>query len=165
MLNDLSQIFLTFLYKNMTVSVVIIAVLLARFLLRKMPKKYSYILWSIVGIRMIFDLPFATNISVFNLFRGFAKHTSTVETMLAGSHRTNLQRSTDLLNKTDTTGAAAAHASRSTAVEAMTHTYHITDGTWNSRSPMADRCRTFRDIWYLFLCKMQITSANSSDCP
>ena len=61
MLNDLSQIFLTFLYKNMTVSVVIIAVLLARFLLRKMPKKYSYILWSIVGIRMIFDLPFATN--------------------------------------------------------------------------------------------------------
>lgn len=122
MLNDLSQIFLTFLYKNMTVSVVIFAVLLARFLLRKMPKKYSYILWSIVGIRMIFDLPFATNISVFNLFRGFAKHTSTVETMLAGSHRTNLQGSTDLLNKTDTTGAAAAHASRSTAVEAMTHT-------------------------------------------
>ena len=122
MLNDLSQIFLTFLYKNMTVSVVIIAVLLARFLLRKMPKKYSYILWSIVGIRMIFDLPFATNISVFNLFRGFAKHTSTVETMLAGSHRTNLQGSTDLLNKTDTTGAAAAHASRSTVVEAMTHT-------------------------------------------
>ena len=122
MLNDLSQIFLTFLYKNMTVSVVIIAVLLARFLLRKMPKKYSYILWSIVGIRMIFDLPFATNISVFNLFRGFAKHTSTVETMLAGSHRTNLQGSIDLLNKTDTTGAAAAHDSRSTAVEAMTHT-------------------------------------------
>lgn len=122
MLNDLSQIFLTFLYKNMTVSVVIIAVLLARFLLRKMPKKYSYILWSIVGIRMIFNLPFATNISVFNLFRGFAKHTSTVETMLAGSHRTNLQGSIDLLNKTDTTGAAAAHASRSTAVEAMTHT-------------------------------------------
>ena len=122
MLNDLSQIFLTFLYKNMTVSVVIIAVLLARFLLRKMPKKYSYILWSIVGIRMIFDLPFATNISVFNLFRGFAKHTSTVEAMLAGSHRTNLQGSTNLLNKTDTTGAAVAHASRSTAVEAMTHT-------------------------------------------
>ena len=71
---------------------------------------------------MIFDLPFATNISVFNLFRGFAKHTSTVEAMLAGSHRTNLQGSTNLLNKTDTTGAAAAHASRSTAVEAMTHT-------------------------------------------
>lgn len=122
MLNELSQIFLTFLYKNMTVSVVIIAVLLARLLLRKMPKKYSYILWSIVGIRMIFDLPFTTNISVFNLFRGFAKRSSTMRTMLTGSRKTNLQGSTDLLNKTDTTGAAAAHASRSTAVEAMTHT-------------------------------------------
>ena len=122
MLNDLSQIFLTFLYKNMTVSVVIIAVLLARFLLRKMPKKYSYILWSIVGIRMIFDLPFATNISVFNLFRGFAKRSSTMGTMLTGSHRTNLQGATDALNTIGTTGTSTAHASRNTTVGAMTHT-------------------------------------------
>ena len=122
MLNELSQIFLTFLYKNMTVSVVIIAVLLARFLLRKMPKKYSYILWTIVGIRMIFDLPFATNISVFNLFRGFAKRSSTMGTMLTGSRKTNLQGATDALNTIGTTGTSTAHASRNTTVGAMTHT-------------------------------------------
>ena len=122
MLNELSQIFLTFLYKNMTVSVVIIAVLLARFLLRKMPKKYSYILWLIVGIRMIFDLPFATNISVFNLFRGFAKRSSTMGTMLTGSRKTNLQGATDALNTIGTTGTSTAHASRNTTVGAMTHT-------------------------------------------
>ena len=122
MLNELSQIFLTFLYKNMTVSVVIIAVLLARLLLRKMPKKYSYILWSIVGIRMIFDLPFATNISVFNLFRGFAKRSSTMGTMLTGSRKTNLQGATDALNTIGTTGTSTAHASRNTAVGAMTRT-------------------------------------------
>lgn len=122
MLNELSQIFLTFLYKNITVSVVIIAVLLARFLLRKMPKKYSYILWSIVGIRMIFDLPFATNISVFNLFRGFAKRSSTMGTMLTGSRKTNLQGATDALNTIGTTGTSTAHASRNTTVGAMTHT-------------------------------------------
>lgn len=122
MLNELSQIFLTFLYKNMTVSVVIIAVLLARFLLRKMPKKYSYILWSIVGIRMIFNLPFATNISVFNLFRGFAKRSSTMDTMLAGSRKTNLQGATDALNTIGTTGTSTAHASRNTTVGAMMHT-------------------------------------------
>lgn len=122
MLNELSQIFLTFLYKNMTVNVVIIAVLLARLLLRKMPKKYSYILWSIVGIRMIFDLPFATNISVFNLFRGFAKRSSTMGTMLTGSHKTNLQGATDALNTIGTTGTSTAHASRNTTVGAMTHT-------------------------------------------
>ena len=122
MLNELSQIFLTFLYKNMTVSVVIIAVLLARFLLRKMPKKYSYSLWTIVGIRMIFDLPFATNISVFNLFRGFAKRSSTMGTMLTGSRKTNLQGATDALNTIGTTGTSTAHASRNTTVGAMTHT-------------------------------------------
>ena len=122
MLNELSQIFLTFLYKNMTVSVVIIAVLLARFLLRKMPKKYSYILWLIVGIRMIFDLPFVTNISVFNLFRGFAKRSSTMGTMLTGSRKTNLQGATDALNTIGTTGTSTAHASRNTTVGAMTHT-------------------------------------------
>lgn len=122
MLNELSQIFLTFLYKNMTVSVVIIAVLLARLLLRKMPKKYSYILWSIVGIRMIFDLPFATNISVFNLFRGFAKRSSTMGTMLTGNRKTNLQGTTDALNTIGTTGTSTAHASRNTTVGAMTHT-------------------------------------------
>lgn len=122
MLNELSQIFLTFSYKNMTVSVVIIAVLLARLLLRKMPKKYSYILWSIVGIRMIFDLPFATNISVFNLFRGFVKRSSTMGTMLTGSRKTNLQGATDALNTIGTTGTSTAHASRNTAVGAMTRT-------------------------------------------
>ncbi len=122
MLNELSQIFLTFLYKNMTVSVVIIAVLLARFLLRKMPKKYSYILWSIVGIRMIFNLPFATNISVFNLFRGFAKRSSTMDTMLAGSRKTNLQRATDVLNTIGTSETSTAHASSNTAANAVTYT-------------------------------------------
>lgn len=122
MLNELSQIFLTFLYKNMTVSVVIIAVLLACFLLRKMPKKYSYILWSIVGIRMIFNLPFATNISVFNLFRGFAKRSSTMDTMLAGSRKTNLQRATDVLNTIGTSETSTAHASSNTAANAVTHT-------------------------------------------
>lgn len=122
MLNELSQIFLTFLYKNMTVSVVIIAVLLARFLLRKMPKKYSYILWSIVGIRMIFNLPFATNISVFNLFRGFAKRSSTMDTMLAGSRKTNLQRAADALNTIGTSETSTAHASSNTAANAVTHT-------------------------------------------
>ena len=60
MLSELSQIFLTFLQKNMTVAVVIFAVLLARLLLRRMPKKYSYVLWSLVGIRMVFDLPIAS---------------------------------------------------------------------------------------------------------
>ena len=82
MLSELSQIFLTFLQKNMTVAVVIFADLLARLLLRRMPKKYSYVLWSLVGIRMVFDLPIASRLSVFNLFRSFAGRASTAEPLL-----------------------------------------------------------------------------------
>ena len=52
-----SVIFLAFLQRNGMVVVVILAVLAVRALLRKCPKKYSYALWAIVGIRMLFDLP------------------------------------------------------------------------------------------------------------
>ena len=65
----ISQIFSAFLERNVMVTVVILAVLLVRFLIRRCPKKYSYLLWGIVGIRMLFDLPFASSLSLFNLFQ------------------------------------------------------------------------------------------------
>ena len=64
-----SVIFLEFLQRNGMVAVVILAVFAVRALLRKCPKKYSYALWAIVGIRMLFDLPIASGWSLFNLFR------------------------------------------------------------------------------------------------
>ena len=63
-----SVIFLAFLQRNGMVAVVILAVFAVRALLRKCPKKYSYALWAIVGIRMLFDLPIASGWSLFNLF-------------------------------------------------------------------------------------------------
>ena len=41
----------------------------ARAFAENVPKKYSYALWAIVGIRMLFDLPIASGWSLFNLFR------------------------------------------------------------------------------------------------
>ena len=49
------ELFLEFLRRNATVAVVILAVLLARLLLKKLPKKYAYVLWSVVALRMIFS--------------------------------------------------------------------------------------------------------------
>lgn len=62
------EIFLTFAEKNGMVTVVILFVLAVRFLLRSYPKKYAYWLWVIVGLRMVFDLPFSAGFSIFNLF-------------------------------------------------------------------------------------------------
>ena len=120
MLSELSQIFLTFLQKNMTVAVVIIAVLLARLLLRRMPKKYSYVLWSLVGIRMIFDLPIASRLSVFNLFRSFAGRASTAETMLSPKGVTNPVGTTAAFGAMGTTGTAASNAISGNAAASVT---------------------------------------------
>lgn len=67
------DIFLAFLQRNGIVAVVILTVLVVRFLLQRYPKKYSYWLWAIVGIRMMFDLTIVSSFSVFNLFRPFSQ--------------------------------------------------------------------------------------------
>lgn len=51
---------------SITGSVVILVVILMRFLLARAPKKYSYILWSIVGFRLICPFSFKSIISIFN---------------------------------------------------------------------------------------------------
>ena len=51
---------------SITGSVVILVVILMRFLLARAPKKYSYILWSIVGFRLLCPFSFKSIISIFN---------------------------------------------------------------------------------------------------
>lgn len=62
------ELFLEFLRRNAMVAVVILAVLLARLLLKKLPKKYAYALWSVVALRMIFSFDIPSFFSIFNVF-------------------------------------------------------------------------------------------------
>ena len=66
-MGDIEEFFLNFLQRNQVVAIVILAVLAVRFLLRNCPKKYSYWLWGIVGVRMMFDLPLSSPFSLFHL--------------------------------------------------------------------------------------------------
>lgn len=52
---------------NITASVVILVVILARFLLKDLPKKYSYALWGIVGFRLCCPVSFKSVVSIFNI--------------------------------------------------------------------------------------------------
>ena len=52
---------------SITASYVIIAVLLLRLLLRKTPKKYSYMLWAAVLFRLCCPFSFSSVLSIFNL--------------------------------------------------------------------------------------------------
>ena len=52
---------------SLTGSIVILVVLLARMLMKKVPKKYMYFLWGIVGIRLLFPITLESSFSMFNI--------------------------------------------------------------------------------------------------
>lgn len=54
---------------NMSIaaSYVIIAVFVIRLLISKLPKKYSYVLWLAVGLRLVLPFSFSSVLSIFNL--------------------------------------------------------------------------------------------------
>ena len=63
----MEQIFLTVLNMSAAACVVIAVVLVARLLLRKAPKKWSYLLWSVVAFRLCCPVSIKTVFSVFRL--------------------------------------------------------------------------------------------------
>lgn len=116
-----SVIFLAFLQRNGMVAVVILAVFAVRALLRKCPKKYSYALWAIVGIRMLFDLPIASGWSLFNLFRLVKSRSQMSEiahyTGVSGVHaQTAVQNVTQISAGSRVTGDAAFEAGLTAAM-------------------------------------------------
>lgn len=64
---ELEMIFLQLLNMSITAGYVILAVLAARLLIRRLPKIYSYVLWSIVGFRLLCPISFSSSFSFFNL--------------------------------------------------------------------------------------------------
>lgn len=60
-------VFLTVLEMGLTASVVILAVLFARGIMCRLPKKYVYIMWLVVGIRLVCPVAVSSPVSVFNL--------------------------------------------------------------------------------------------------
>lgn len=62
-----------FLYSlvNMSIagSFIAVVIMLLRIPLKKAPRKYSYMLWSILGIRLLCPFSFSSAVSLFNLFR------------------------------------------------------------------------------------------------
>ncbi len=66
----MTNLFLPVLKMSAVGSIVILAVILVRFLLRGAPKIYSYLLWSIVAFRLLCPVALTSNISIFNYVKG-----------------------------------------------------------------------------------------------
>ena len=63
----LDQLFLTVLNMSITATIVLAFVLLARFLLKKAPRIFSYALWAIVLFRLICPVSFSSPINLISL--------------------------------------------------------------------------------------------------
>lgn len=61
----MNDLFNSVLNMSITGSVVIAAVVIVRLMLRKLPKKYAYMLWSVVGFRLCIPFSFKAFISIF----------------------------------------------------------------------------------------------------
>lgn len=64
---------------SLTASIVILAVLVARLLLRKAPRAYSYALWAVVAFRLICPISFSSSFSLLGLINAPVAETGQVE--------------------------------------------------------------------------------------
>lgn len=62
------ELFVRVIDMSITASVVMIAVFIARGAMGKLPKRYSYLLWAIVAVRLLCPMGISSSFSVFNLF-------------------------------------------------------------------------------------------------
>ncbi len=62
----LEELFIKILSMSITASYVILAILLVRIMLHRVPKIFSYMLWSVAGFRLLSSFSFSSVLSVFN---------------------------------------------------------------------------------------------------
>lgn len=89
------EFFMMFLQRNGILTLVILAVLLVRLLLRRLPKKYSYLLWSVVGIRMLFQIQLPARFSLLSLWRYMTQRIRGSRLLTDPKQLTNMQKITD----------------------------------------------------------------------
>ncbi len=89
------EFYMLFLQRNGILTLVILAVLLVRLLLRRLPKKYSYLLWSVVGIRMLLKLQLPSRFGLLSLWHYMTQQISGSQLLTAPKQLTNMQKITD----------------------------------------------------------------------
>lgn len=63
----MTEIFRTVLNMSITGAYIAAAIIILRIAMKKLPKKYSYLLWAILGIRLLCPFSFSSSVSIFNV--------------------------------------------------------------------------------------------------
>lgn len=77
-MNTLQVLFTTILNMSITASIVAIGVIFARLILKKVPRIFSYALWSAVLIRLVFPVTFTSTFSLLSMIKPGTQKTSRV---------------------------------------------------------------------------------------
>lgn len=63
----MTELFRTVLNMSITGAYIAAAIIILRLFMKKLPKKYSYMLWAILGIRLLCPFSFSSTVSLFNV--------------------------------------------------------------------------------------------------
>ncbi|MBP5262672.1 MAG: hypothetical protein J6Z43_11160 [Clostridiales bacterium] len=63
----MNELLSNILHMSLTGSIVILVVMSARMIMKKMPKKYMYLLWAVVGFRLLCPVTLESSFSIFNI--------------------------------------------------------------------------------------------------
>src|SRR5665648_850194 len=75
-MNALQALFTTVLNMSITASFVAMGVIFARLIFRKMPKIFSYVLWSAVLIRLVLPISFTSTLSFLRVIKPVTQQTT-----------------------------------------------------------------------------------------
>ena len=82
MMEQITWFVQSYIQRNMALFIVILVVLFVRLLMKRMPKRYVYCLWAIVGIRMLFSFQITSPMSIYQFFPWADPLSGTVQVLL-----------------------------------------------------------------------------------
>ncbi len=123
------EVFLKILNMSITASYVFIAVLILRLLLRRAPKRISYMLWSVLLFRLVCPVSFSSVFSLFNFFNAPIADSGGIEYTSKGNGLTVVpQISSDAIYFSKTVSPMITQAVEITSANPMQ--VFLSIGTW-----------------------------------
>lgn len=157
----MTDLWISILNMSITASYVAVAVILARVLLRRAPKIFSYMLWSAVMIRLILPVSFTSSFSILRL-AGPAGSSGTGQLQFVPK---NIGRQAQPALDTGTGSAGSLWNSLLPPVAPSASVNPVQVILWKLRQyDLADRCYSTAPVQRVLLCESHAQCPYSNNC-
>lgn len=132
-------------------SIVILAVIIVRFFIRKSPKVFSYLLWSVVLFRLLCPISFSTNMSMFNLKLFDVPMVHEVQNIAVRNETTNNVQTADVPQTAAVANDISETNNATTTVDNTVNTVNTTDNRHSINSMSVATTVWFAGMLLLFI--------------